>query len=261
MRPVLSFAIVQRFADHFSGAAAAYAAHRPDYPAELFAFAAALAPGRSRAWDCATGNGQAAIALASHFARVAATDASAAQLAHARSHPRVSYHVALAEASAVRGAAVELVTVAQALHWFRLDRFYAEVRRVLVPGGALCVWSYDDPTVDEPALDAALQRFNHEIMGPWWPTDRAAVGEGYRTLPFPFAELPAPTLVLERWWTADELVAYVRTWSAVARARAAGIDDPVRPLEAELRALTAADRAARHHVRWPLVVRAGRVTD
>ena len=244
------------FADHFSGAAAAYAAHRPDYPSELFVFAAALAPHRALAWDCATGSGQAAVALADHFDRVIATDASGAQVAHARPHARVDYRVAPAEASGLPDGAADLVTVAQALHWFDLERFYAEVRRVLVPGGALCVWSYDDPALDEPELDAALRRFNLEVMGPWWPTDRAAVGEGYRTLPFPFREVSAPTLVLERWWTVAEIVAYVRTWSAVARATAAHGGDPVAPLETELRAL-AADASTRYHVRWPLIVRAG----
>jgi SAM-dependent methyltransferase len=168
----------------------------------------------------------------------------------------VDYRVAPAEASGLAAASVDLVTVAQALHWFRLDDFYAELRRVLVPGGALCVWSYDDPVLDEPVLDAALRRFNHEVMGPWWPTDRAAVGEGYRTLPFPFAEVPPPPLVLERWWTVDELVAYVRTWSAVSRAVAAQGGDPVGPLEEELHALVG-DPETRHHVRWPLIVRAG----
>ena len=134
------------FKDYFSDAAASYATFRPRYPAALFDFVATLPIRRGTVWDCATGNGQAAIPLAEHFDRVIATDASADQIAHAEPHPRVSYRVALADASGLEVASsVDLVTVAQALHWFPLDRFFGEVRRVLVPDGVLAVWCYTRP--------------------------------------------------------------------------------------------------------------------
>src|SRR5215470_15770711 len=136
------------FKDHFSASAAGYATFRPKYPAELFDFVAALPERRRVAWDCATGNGQAALPLAERFDRVVATDASAEQIAHATPHPRVSYGVGLADESGLDGESVDLVTVAQALHWLALDRFFAEVRRVVVEGGVLAVWCYTRPVLE-----------------------------------------------------------------------------------------------------------------
>src|SRR4051812_19118878 len=126
--------------DHFSRQAAGYSVYRPSYPDALFDFVAGLAPARRRAWDCATGNGQAAVGLARLFESVVATDASAAQIAHAHRHPRVAYRVAPAESSGLEAGTIDLVTVAQAAHWLDLDAFYEEVRRVLVPGGAIALW-------------------------------------------------------------------------------------------------------------------------
>lgn len=248
------------FKDHFSGHAADYAAFRPRYPAELFQWAAGLPAARGLAWDCATGNGQAAVALAEHFPRVVATDASAAQIAHAEPHPRVEYRVALAEAGEASGlpdAAVDLVTVAQALHWFDFDRFYAEVRRVLAPGGALAVWSYDLARV-APAVDALIDRLARDVVGPWWPPERRWVDERYRTLPFPFAEVAAPPCHLEERWDLPRLLAYLRTWSSVTRLRAATGRDAVAEAEGELAAAWG-DPARPREIRWPLSVRAGRL--
>ncbi len=245
------------FADCFSGQASTYAEARPDYPAALFDYVAGLVDRRDLAWDCGTGSGQAAVALATRFGRVIATDASAAQIAHARPAPGVEYRVAPADASGIAPSTVDVVTVAQALHWFDLDRFYAEVRRVLRPDGALAAWSYGDPTiVDDPALDACLHRFNTGTLGPYWPTNRRAVGEGYRRLPFPFAERPAPAMVIERHWSLHELAQYLRSWSARARYLSIHGTDPVTPFELEL-ARSWHDPAERHLVRWPLTIRAG----
>jgi SAM-dependent methyltransferase len=246
------------FRDHFSTQAAAYAAFRPRYPDPLFDWAAGLAPGRDLAWDCGTGSGQAAVALADRFARVHATDASAAQLAHAAAHPRVTYAVAPAERSGLADAAVDLVTVAQALHWFDLDPFYAEVRRVLRPGGAIAVWSYGDLRTGDPALDAPLLHFAHVTLGPWWPPERALVDAGYRTIPFPFREVAPPAFALEHRWTLPELAGYLRSWSATLRWQAAHGTDPVAPLEAALRAPWG-DPDERRPITWPLAIRAGRV--
>jgi SAM-dependent methyltransferase len=244
------------FEDRFGGRAALYRAHRPDYPPALFDFIAGAAPGRDLAWDCGTGSGQAAVPLAERFARVVATDASAKQIAAAAPHPRVAYRVAPAEASGLAAASADAVTVAQALHWFDADAFFAEAARVLRPGGVLAVWAYGDPVLEEPALDALVRRFNDETVGAYWPAERALVRDGYRAIRLPFAELPAPTLSIERRWTLAELAGYLRTWSAVAGFAAARGSDPVAALEPALAAWWPTDE--RRTVRWPLYLRAAR---
>src|SRR5215475_11590766 len=123
------------FKDHFSRQAANYAKFRPRYRRELFDYLASIAPGRELAWDCGTGNGQAAVGLASVFDRVIATDASKKQIANAEPHNRVEYHVAPAENSGIPSGTIDLIMVAQALHWFDLDRFYGQAGRVLKPDG------------------------------------------------------------------------------------------------------------------------------
>ncbi|HEU4566222.1 MAG TPA: class I SAM-dependent methyltransferase [Gemmatimonadaceae bacterium] len=246
------------FKDHFSRLAARYAVHRPTQPLEVVHWVAGLAPRHDVAWDCATGSGQAAVGLASHFARVIATDASEAQVAHATRHPRITYHVAPAEASGIAGGTVDLVTVAQAAHWLDLEAFYGEVRRVAAPGAVLALWAYGDARLDEPALDEALRRFSGETVGPYWPPERRLVDEEYRTIRFPFAEERAPAFTLERRWTLAELAGYLRTWSATARYHEARGRDPVLALEEELAALWG-DPSAPRLVRWPIALRAGRV--
>lgn len=244
------------FKDHFSRSAAAYATYRPTYPPELFAYLGSLVARHEIAWDCATGNGQAACSLKEHFARVIATDASTEQLARAIGGSGVEYGVARAEASGLRDASIDLVTVAQALHWFDIDAFYAEAQRVMVPGGVLAVWSYGDSYLEESALDGVLQRFNRETVGAFWLPERDLVNDGYRGLPFPFGEFAVPSFVLEQSWTLAELAGYVRTWSASTRYAAHHGVDPVVTLEAELRGAWGDPRVART-VRWPLALRAG----
>jgi SAM-dependent methyltransferase len=244
------------YRDHFSRQAAAYAAYRPDYPDALFAYVAGLAPRHELAWDCATGSGQAALGLAPYFTRVLATDASAAQIAHALPHPRVEYLVAPAEASRLPAGTVDLITVAQALHWFDVDAFYAEARRVLAPGGVLAVWTYGNCVLDDPAVERVVHRYSHETVGPYWPAERRLVDDGYRTIPFPFREVAPPPFVLERVWTLAELTGYLRSWSATARYAAAHGRDPVTEIEPELGAAWG-DPDTRRLVRWPLTVRAG----
>jgi SAM-dependent methyltransferase len=244
--------------DHFSRVAVAYASFRPHYPDHLFTTLAQLAPGRKRAWDCATGSGQAAIALAQSFDHVLATDSSAAQVRQAGAHPRVSYAVARAEATSLADASVELITVAQALHWFDLDRFYDEARRVLTPGGVLAVWTYAKLQVDRGPIDAALGEFYTDIVGAYWPEERRLVETGYRTLPFPFEEISVDSPPMVASWSRSRLLGYVRTWSAVQRYVEATGEDPV-PELAERVAAHWSDPAVSREIQWPLTVRAGRV--
>jgi SAM-dependent methyltransferase len=245
------------FKDYFSGAAAEYAAYRPRYPAELFAFVASLPAERRLAWDCATGSGQAAVPLARHFERVIATDGSRAQIDHATRDARVSYAVALAHASGVATGTVDLVTVAQALHWLPLDQFFAEVRRVLAPGGALAVWCYARLTID-PAIDAVIERYYATTCGPYWSPERALVDTGYRTIAMPFDDVASPPFSLEAALTLDDLVGYLRTWSATRKLAQAIGRDPAAPVREEIRPLWG-DPGERRLVRWPVHLRAGRV--
>lgn len=235
--------------------AASYASSRPTYPEELFDYLADLVPRRKLAWDCGAGTGQAAIPLASRFDAVVATDISISMLEQAPRHPRVEYRAVPAEASELPSGSVDLVTVAQALHWLDLEAFYEEVARVLVPGGILAVWTYASAELDSAALQHQLSRFHAETVGPYWPPDRRHVEEGYRTLPFPFAELDPPGFAMEVSWTLPQLLGYVGTWSATQRFRELVGRDPLPELE---RGLAPQWGSSTRRVRWPLTVRLGR---
>lgn len=241
------------FKDHFSTQAATYARARPSYPAALFMELARLAPGRALAWDAGTGNGQAAVALAAHFDRVVATDPSAAQLAHAIPHPAVTYLQSAELAPMLADGSVDLVTVAQAVHWFDRPKFYTEVKRVLRPGGVVAVWTYGLSVVT-PEIDAVVRRFYSETVGSFWPPERHHPETGYRELDFAFAERPFPATAMELEWTMLEFTRYLRTWSAVARFSKANGVDPVAALETEL---APAWGAGRRRVTWPLAGRMG----
>ncbi len=243
------------FPDHFSGHAADYARFRPAYPDSLFDYLAAVSPARHMAWDCATGNGQAARALADRFDVVVATDASAGQIAQAVAHPRVEYRVSSAEASGLPDGAADLITVAQALHWFDRPLFWEEARRVLAPGGVIAVWAYDLLRVD-PAVDAAVRRLAREIVGPFWPVERRLVDAGYAALEFPFQEISAPAFVMERVWRLSDLLGYLRTWSATRRYVASLGEDPLSRIEPELHAAWGAPAQTRRAT-WALDLRVG----
>jgi len=214
------------FKDHFSGHAADYALARPAYPAALFDWLAAQAPGRTLAWDVATGNGQAAAGLAAHFEAVFATDASAQQIDQASAPGNVRFGVEAAEQCSLTDGSADLVSVAQALHWFDHARFYPEVHRVLRPGGLFAAWTYRLSTVS-PAIDAVVWRLYEGIVGPWWPPERCHVDAGYADLPFPFREVPDPQIRMQTTHTLAQYLAYLRTWSAVRRYQAARGEDPV----------------------------------
>src|SRR5512145_799814 len=146
------------FEDHFSEHSKQYAQYRPRYPNEIYAYLASLTPGHSLAWDCGTGNGQAAVGLADYFDKVHATDASAEQIALAYPHANVEYHVEPAEHVSLRDASADLVTVAVAIHWFNFDEFYREVRRVLKPDGVLAAWTYSLTEIS-PQIDQLVNRY------------------------------------------------------------------------------------------------------
>ena len=245
------------FKDHFSAHASVYHAARPTYPDALFDWLATQAPARGLAWDGGCGNGQAAVALCEHFTRVIATDPSAMQIANAETRPNIDYRVEPAERSSLADACADLVTVAQALHWFDVNAFYAQVRRVLKPRGVFAAWTYGDCRVDA-AVDALKDRLYVDLTGPYWPPERVHVESGYRDLPFPFTDVAAPSFVMHVQWTVEQFLGYLRSWSASQRYLKATGDDPVTLIERDLRtAWGNADR--QHEVCWQFHLRCGRI--
>jgi ubiquinone/menaquinone biosynthesis C-methylase UbiE len=245
---------IQTFKDHFSKQAGQYAKFRPRYPRELFRWLGSIAPSRRLAWDCATGSGQAAVGLAEVFDHVIATDASEEQVANAERHPRVEYRIATAEESGLDSNSADLITVAQALHWFDLARFEAEARRVARAGGIVAAWAYKLAAVSPP-IDAIVNHYYSDVVGPYWPAERALV-EKFEELPFAFDQIASPPFEMAAEWKVDHLLGYLRTWSATQRFRAAKQRDPVESVEQELR--DAWGEEARGVV-WPLTVRVGRI--
>jgi len=247
---------VATFADHFSERSTDYARYRPDYPRALFEFLADLAPDGKTAWDCATGSGQAALGLACGFDTVVATDASLHQISSAARHRRVHYAVATAEEAPLADGSVALVAAAQALHWFDRGRFWEEARRVLVPGGVIAVWSYHGFHIT-PEVEAVIHHYYKDIVGLYWPPERALVEQGYRTIEFPFEEETAPPLRLEKLWDLAALMGYLRTWSATQRYESAVGRDPLALIREELRAVWGSPRRIRTF-RWDLDLRVGK---
>lgn len=246
------------FKDHFSTHNAGYAAHRPTYPSALADFLAEAAPARDMALDVGCGTGQLAVLLAERFAAVTATDASAQQIASATAHPAVTYAVTPAERSGLPDRSTDLITVAQAAHWFDLDPFYAEVRRIARSDAVLALVTYGVFHVDDAAADAVAQRFYSDVIGPYWPPERRHVEDGYRSLPFPFPEIGAPSLDIEVSWKLSDLIGYVDTWSAVRAAEKAVGRAAIDAFHAELSEAWG-DPDAPKRVSWPLSLRVGRV--
>lgn len=203
-----------KFKDHFSDVAHDYARARPAYPAKLFKFLAVVAPARKRAWDCATGSGQAAIGLSEWFEEVQATDASPDQIERSIGRENITYSVQLAEKTEFADKSFDLINVATALHWFDLDRFYSEVYRLLKPRGILAAYSYKQFHISGP-VGEIVRRLIFEPVEPFWPAETRLVRTEYKSIPFPFDEIPAPRLRMNLDWDFGDLRTYLGTWSSV----------------------------------------------
>jgi ubiquinone/menaquinone biosynthesis C-methylase UbiE len=244
------------FKDHFSVNAEKYGKYRPDYPASLFKFLASITPGHDLAWDCATGSGQAARGLATYFHKVIATDASSRQIENAVQNEKISYSVAPAHQTTIQTESIDLVTVAQALHWFEFDRFYKEAKRVLKQNGIIAAWTYNLLTVS-PEIDLIIKHFYLNVVGEFWPPERKFVENGYKNIPFPFNKLPSPSFHMSARWTIKQLMGYLSTWSAAKRYRDKKRNDPVEPIEKELIRLWD-NHAGVMNVTWSLSVIIGK---
>ncbi len=251
-------AMTAEFKDHFKTVARQYADSRPTYPKQLFSWLAAQCHEHDRAWDCGTGSGQAARDLAMHFNHVIATDASTSQIEQARTQAQANmeYRVAPAEMSGLESATMDLVVVAQALHWFDVDAFHREALRVLKPQGIIAEWSYGHIEIDNAAVDGLIQHFYADVVGPYWPPERAHVENAYRKLAFPFARITAPTFSMQVLWNLEQLAGYLRSWSATAQYIKTHGTDPVEALQQEMLEYWG-DAEAVYAISWPLALRVG----
>jgi SAM-dependent methyltransferase len=247
-------------ANTFAVASDAYALARPLYPAALFEWIAEQSPARGAVWDCATGNGQAAVGLAAHYGRVEATDISLEQVGHGIARPNIRYSAQAAEATTFADAQFDAVTVAQALHWFDLQRFWSEVRRVARPGALFCAWGYAWFRYGEE-VEAALTGPVMALVAPFWAANNRILWEGYReeVIRFPFPRIAAPCFTLELDTTGAGIVAYVRTWSAFKRAAASAPALAEALEEALASGLETIGAETRVRARTPLALVAGRI--
>jgi len=241
--------------DRFSAQAADYARYRIDYPAALYDWLLPQVPGCERAWDCATGNGQVAVVLADYFVRVNATDLSESQLAQAVPRPNIYYQPARAEQTPFPAQRFDLITVAQAVHWFEPDAYHREVRRVARPGALLAEWGYGLVQVSLE-IDPLVRNFHDEVMGPYWDANRWHIADEYARIPFPFADVQRAHFSVQRQWSAEWFLQYLRTWSSVQNYHQERGEDAV--------ALIAAEVAQRwgesmRTVTFPVFARTGRV--
>jgi SAM-dependent methyltransferase len=248
---------MQTFRDHFSASSPGYARFRPGYPDALFEWMAAESPALDRAWDCATGTGQAAAGLASRFAHVAATDASAAQLSEAARHARVSYVRSTAESSALASRSMDAIAIAQAVHWFDQPAFFAEAQRVARPGALIAAWTYWTLLIS-PEIDVRIAAFYSGVVGPFWPPERRLIERQYRDIEMPFAPVKAPELAIDLPMKLDDVAGYVGTWSSTMRYRKEKGTDPVPILIDAIAPLWGNPDDVRL-TSWPLAIRAGRV--
>lgn len=249
--------IDRAFKDHFSAVAADYVRSRPDYPEALFDWIASTAPGRERVWEAGCGSGQATRSLAARFASIYATDPSSAQIAQAPALRNVCFAVEPGEQCRLPDASVDAVCVAQALHWFGRDVFFAECGRVLRPGGVLVAWGYRD-IEPPPRLESAFTAFRAEIAADW-PSERRHVDDGYATFDWPFTALEVPAFEMTADWPLSRLLGYFSSYSASKRHREARGRDPVAAHAPALaRAWGDPDRV--QTVSWPLFAHARRKT-
>lgn len=243
------------FKDHFSTQSDGYARYRPTYPTELFEFLSSLTTSHAIAMDCATGNGQVAVSLTEFYSEIIATDASQSQIDAAIRHPRITYRIAMAEHSGLADDSVDLMTAGQAFHWFDEERFFREAQRVLRPDGVLAIWCYELCTVSDQC-DVIVDRLYRDIVGDFWPRERAKIQSGYSDVRLPGSVVAVPPINMNLDWGVADMLGYLRTWSACKRYEAQHGSDPVALIEADLQA---AWGGAERRVVWPLEIKVSRV--
>lgn len=242
--------------DNFSTQSDNYAKYRPSYPIEFFNYLSSLLPTKQAAWDCGTGNGQVAVELAQMFEQVFATDISAPQIENAYQLPNITYSVQPAEETNFLQHQFDLVVIAQAIHWFDFDKFYAEVSRTVKTDGIICVIGYSRIKVTE-RIDALITTFYQNVIGTYWDKERHYIDENYETIPFPFEEIDAPKFENKMDWTFNHLIGYLNTWSAVKHFIKKNGYNPIDDLALEIKKLWGNEGSKQ--VCFPMLIRVGKV--
>jgi ubiquinone/menaquinone biosynthesis C-methylase UbiE len=243
--------------DLFSKQASSYAKYRPTYPQELFKEILSFVSKRGLAWDCATGNGQAARALAPYFEKVYATDLSQEQIQQALADPKIEYSVAPAEQTPFADHSFDLITVAQAYHWFDFAAFEREVRRVAKPGAVIAIWCYGLAVCEDPAVDALFKDFYANKMGPYWDKERRYVEEDYATIPFAYDDIHIKNFNIGSSWSREDLLGFLSTWSSVQHYIRAHQNNPVEEFAKQLQLLW--PESAAKHFDTPIILRIGKI--
>lgn len=243
--------------DLFSAQAAAYAKYRPTYPIELFTYIFSFVKNYGAAWDCATGNGQAAQVLADHFQKVEATDLSEAQLKNAIPNENIHYQVSTAENTPFSNDSFDLITVATAYHWLNWKAFYKEATRVGKKEAVVAAWSYHLFYCTDEKINAIINHFYHDITKSYWEKERKFVDERYSTVDFDFAPLPSKDFEITLYWNKEALLGYLSSWSAVQNfVRQKGLS-PISLIEEEINKAWGKDDTKEFH--FPIFLRIGRV--
>ena len=245
------------FEDHFSELAESYSRYRPSYPKKLFAYLASICKQHQLAWDCGTGNGQAAISLADYFDKIIATDASKEQLEQSSKHPKIIFKNEPAEKVSVENSSTDLVTVASAVHWFNFEKFYSEVNRVLKPDGIIAVWGYHLFTI-APEIDKLLIKYYREILKDYWPEQFHYVDNRYADLPFPFDELIPPELEMITEWDLNQVAGFLSSWSGTKIFQQKRGYHPLAEIWDELKKEWGVEKL-RRKINWTLYLRVGKV--
>lgn len=239
--------------DNFSEIAGNYAAWRPEYPEELFTYLASLSAQHDKALDYGTGNGQAAKLLAKHYKEVYATDISAAQLQHAAAMPNIYYSVSPAEQTDFPNNYFDILCAAQAAHWFDHELFYKEAERILKSDGVLALIGYGLIEINEEA-DKLIRTLYTDILGAYWDKERKFIDDHYRSLPFPYKEIVAPSFQINCNWNLSQLTGYLDTWSALGHYKKANGTDPLKEMFPALQKTWGGDEKIRQ-VNFPVITK------
>lgn len=247
------------FKDNFSKHAEVYVKFRPTYPKKLFEFLQGLTGEHKLAWDCGTGNGQSAIKLTDYYGKVYATDPSQEQIKNAIHHERIVYKIESAEnPRSIADNSVDLITVAQAIHWFDFDKFYGQVKRVLKTKGIIAVWAYGIPMINEE-LDSIIKDFHDNIVGEFWLPENKMIENEYSTIPFPFDEIKTPDFFIQKKVTISEIIGHLRTWSATQKYIDKHNENPLEPLALKLKEQWK-DIETEKEIKWKLILKVGKMS-